>query len=95
MHGARAHFCHIYVILLLLYRAARRFTDIADRAMEEAIQTGSINMYVGTPYAIHIWKDLLDMYYANGESVDFLTRAGGVCASHGTWCDGIVLPPSM
>lgn len=67
------------------------FTDIADKAMEEAIATGQINMYFGTTYAVGIWKDLLDMYYAGGETTNFLTEAGGVCAEHAAWCAGLPL----
>jgi hypothetical protein len=70
---------------------ANLFTDIADRAMEEAIATGQINMYTGTTYAVGVWKDLLDMYYASGETTEFLIKAGGVCAEHAAWCAGLPL----
>ena len=36
-----------------------------------------------------VWADLLVDFYRNGETLDYLTRAGGVCAAHPAWCEGI------
>jgi hypothetical protein len=53
---------------------------------------GAINIYFGTVYAQGAWKDLIDAYYALGETTEFLTKAGGVCAEHAAWCAGLVIP---
>lgn len=53
---------------------------------------GAINIYFGTVYAQGAWKDLIDTYYALGETTEFLTKAGGVCAEHAAWCAGLVIP---
>jgi len=68
------------------------FTDIADNAMEAGVAAGDVNLYFGTAYATGIWKELLDAYYATGETTEFLTKAGGVCAEHAAWCAGIAIP---
>ena len=68
-------------------------TDIANQAMDEAIAKHEIPKLMGTVYGQGIWKDLIGQYYSTGETTEFLTKAGGVCAEHPVWCDGISILP--
>ena len=76
-------------------------TDIANNAADEAMAAGSLELgrffgYTiqgGTFYAQSVWKDLLAEYYSTGETTEFLTRAGGICAQHAAWCKGVSIPP--
>ena len=76
-------------------------TDIANNAADEAMAAGDLTIgnffgYAiqgGTFYAQSVWKDLLAEYYASGETTEFLTKAGGVCAQHVAWCAGVTIPP--
>ena len=68
-------------------------TDIANNAMDSAIARGEIPKLVGTAYGQGIWKDLILEYYRTGQTLDYLTVAGGVCAQHPEWCDGVAIPP--
>ena len=72
-------------------------TDIANNAMDEAIANGCKELLFeqklfATAYGQGIWKDLIAEYYSSGETTDFLTKAGGVCAEHPGWCEGITIP---
>ena len=67
-------------------------TDIANQAMDEAIANEEIPKLMGTVYGQGIWKDLIGQYYNTGETTEFLTKAGGVCAEHAGWCAGITIP---
>ena len=64
-------------------------TDISNNAMDAAVKSGEISAFVGTAYSTGVWRDLLLDFYRNGETLDYLTRAGGVCAEHPAWCEGI------
>ncbi len=76
------------------------FTDIANNAADEAmaagrLQLGSVFGYTiqgGTFYAQSVWRDLISEYYASGQTTEFLTKAGGVCAQHSAWCEGVSIP---
>ena len=76
------------------------FTDIANNAADEALAAGSLLVGTvfgypiqnGTLYAQGVFKDLIAEYFASG-STAFLTRAGGVCAQHAAWCDGVTIVP--
>eukprot|EP00966_Prymnesium_polylepis_P064168 1487753-Prymnesium_polylepis.2 len=61
--------------------------------MEAAVQDGSVNAYLATGYSQGVWTDLIKTYYQSGETTEFLTAAGGVCAQHAAWCAGVVIPP--
>ena len=76
-------------------------TDIANNAADEAMAAGALQLGTvfgytlqgGTFYAQGVWRDLLAEYYASGETANFLTKAGGVCAQHVAWCAGVTIPP--
>lgn len=68
------------------------FTAIANNASDEAIAIGTINPYTATVYGQGIWKDLITEYYSSGKTTEFLTKAGGICAEHAAWCDGVSIP---
>ena len=68
------------------------FTYIANNAMDAAVNDGSVYPLMGTMYAQGIWKDLISEYYGSGETTEFLTIAGGVCAEHAAWCAGVTIP---
>ena len=64
-------------------------TAVANNAMDEAMFAGEIPKLMATAYCQGIWVDLLKEYYASGETTEFLTKAGGICAQHAAWCDGV------
>ena len=61
--------------------------------MEAAVQDGSVYPLVATAYSQGIWSDLISEYYRTGQTTEFLTRVGGVCAEHTAWCAGVTIPP--
>jgi hypothetical protein len=67
-------------------------TAVANNAMDEAMLAGEIPKLMATAYGQGIWADLLKEYYASGETTEFLTKAGGICAQHSNWCEGIIIP---
>eukprot|EP00964_Phaeocystis_antarctica_P029756 scaffold16780_cov63-Phaeocystis_antarctica.AAC.3 len=77
------------------------FSEIAYNAADEALAAGTLQLGTvfgypvqgGTFFAQGIWKDLLAEFYANGETTDFLTKAGGICAQHAAWCEGVSILP--
>jgi len=64
-------------------------TSIANNAMDAAVAEGEISMNFATVYSQGIWNDLLQEYFRSGQTLDFLTKAGGVCAQHPAWCEGV------
>jgi hypothetical protein len=68
------------------------FTAIANNAMEEAVANNEINIYFGTVFGQQKWFELISQYYDDGRTTEFLTRAGGVCAQHAAWCQGVDIP---
>ena len=68
------------------------FTAIANNAMEEAVANNEINIYFGTVFGQQKWFQLISQYYDDGRTTEFLTRAGGVCAQHAAWCQGVDIP---
>ena len=60
--------------------------------MEAAVKDGSVYPLVATAYSQGIWNDLIQQYYGSGETTEFLTKAGGVCAQHAAWCTGVTIP---
>ena len=57
--------------------------------MDAAVAEGEIPKLVATAYSQGVWKDLIGEYYSSGQTLDFLTQAGGVCAQHPAWCEGV------
>ena len=77
------------------------FTDIANNAADEAMAAGTLQLgtfmgypiSTGTWYAQDVWKSLYAEYFSSGRTTDFLTAAGGFCAQHVTWCEGVTIVP--
>jgi len=67
------------------------FTAIANNAADLAFASGEIPRNIMTVYSFQQWADLLQQYFADGKTTEFLTRVGGVCAQHPGWCDGVTI----
>ena len=73
---------------------------VANNAADEALAAGALELGTffgytiqgGTFFSQSVWRDLIVEYYSSGETTAFLTKAGGICAQHAAWCEGVSIP---